>query len=186
MEQWSLQWSHESFHVIDAYICALFELKLCLLLWNFIPPFHISTRFICCGTNKVLLPEAVARKWSVKKVFSEISQNSQKNICVRASFLIELQASDNFSFTNLPCYFSFACLLCFIRTRLKFCQKWRHIKSRIQYSVIRLITGNEAAFYESLNSYEYAPKNRGAFRPQPQLNIVLFAKIVNGCQLKKE
>ena len=176
----------EFFHVIDAYICTLFELKLCLLLWNFILLFTSVLDLYAVEQTRFLLLEAVARKWSVKKVFSEISQNSQKNICVRASFLIELQASDNFSFTNLPCYFSFACLLCFIRTRLKFCQKWRHIKSRIQYSVIRLITGNEAAFYESLNSYEYAPKNRGAFRPQPQLNIVLFAKIVNGCQLKKE
>ena len=33
---------------------------------------------------------------SVKKVFSEISQNSQENTCPRASFLIKLQASRNF------------------------------------------------------------------------------------------
>ena len=33
-------------------------------------------------------PEAVAQRCSAKKLFLEISQNSQKNICARASFLI--------------------------------------------------------------------------------------------------
>ena len=37
--------------------------------------------------------EAVAWRCSVKKVFLEILQNSQENICARASFLIKLQAS---------------------------------------------------------------------------------------------
>ena len=37
--------------------------------------------------------EAVARRCSVKKVFLEISQNSQENTCARVSFLIKLQAS---------------------------------------------------------------------------------------------
>ena len=36
--------------------------------------------------------EAVARRCSVKKVFLKISQNSEKNTCARASFLIKLQA----------------------------------------------------------------------------------------------
>ena len=34
------------------------------------------------------MTEAVARRCSVKKVFLEISQNSQKNTCARVSFLI--------------------------------------------------------------------------------------------------
>ena len=34
--------------------------------------------------------EAVARRCSVKKVFLEISQNSQENTCARVSFLIKL------------------------------------------------------------------------------------------------
>ena len=38
--------------------------------------------------------EAVAWRCSVKKVFFEISQNSQENVCARASFLIKLHASD--------------------------------------------------------------------------------------------
>ena len=37
--------------------------------------------------------EAVVRKCSVKKVFLEISQNSQENTCARASFLIKLKVS---------------------------------------------------------------------------------------------
>ena len=38
-------------------------------------------------------PEAVTQKCSVKKLFLEISQNSQENTCPRVSFLIKLQAS---------------------------------------------------------------------------------------------
>ena len=34
-------------------------------------------------------PEAVAQRCSVKKAFLEISQNSQENICARATFLIK-------------------------------------------------------------------------------------------------
>ena len=37
--------------------------------------------------------EAVAQRCSVKKVFLEISQNSQENTCARISFLIKVQAS---------------------------------------------------------------------------------------------
>ena len=36
-----------------------------------------------------ILSEAVAQRCSVKKVFLEISQNSQENTCARDSFLIE-------------------------------------------------------------------------------------------------
>ena len=36
--------------------------------------------------------EAVAQWCSVKKLFLEISQNSQENTCARVSFLIKLQA----------------------------------------------------------------------------------------------
>ena len=39
------------------------------------------------------ITEVVVQRCSVKKVFLEISQNSQENTCARASFLIELQAS---------------------------------------------------------------------------------------------
>ena len=38
-----------------------------------------------------IVTKAVVRRHSVKKVFLELSQNSQENICVRVSFLIKLQ-----------------------------------------------------------------------------------------------
>ena len=41
----------------------------------------------------VRVAEAVVQRCSVKKVFLEISQNSQENTCPRVSFLIKLQAS---------------------------------------------------------------------------------------------
>ena len=41
----------------------------------------------------MLHAEAVVQSCSVKKVFLEISQNSQENACSRVSFLIKLQAS---------------------------------------------------------------------------------------------
>ena len=44
----------------------------------------------CFFLNKVF-SEAVVRRCSVKKVFLEISQNSQENTCARVSFLIKLQ-----------------------------------------------------------------------------------------------
>ena len=42
------------------------------------------------------MSEAVTRSCSVKKVFLQISQNSQENTCARASFLIKLQNSSRF------------------------------------------------------------------------------------------
>ena len=37
--------------------------------------------------------EAVLQRCSLKKVFVEISENSQENVCARVSLLIKLQAS---------------------------------------------------------------------------------------------
>ena len=33
--------------------------------------------------------EAVAKRWSVKKVFLDIPENSEENTCVRVSFLLK-------------------------------------------------------------------------------------------------
>ena len=41
--------------------------------------------------------EAVVQRCSVKKVFLEISQNSQENTCARDSFLINLSLAQVFS-----------------------------------------------------------------------------------------
>ena len=46
----------------------------------------ISQSLFTLGTK------AVARRCSLKKVFLEISQNSQENTCAGVSFLIKLQA----------------------------------------------------------------------------------------------
>ena len=40
---------------------------------------------------KIIKPEAVVLRCSVKKVFIEISQNSQENTYARVCFLIKLQ-----------------------------------------------------------------------------------------------
>ena len=52
--------------------------------------------FLFFKTGTIFTPvflEAVVRRCSVKKVFLEISQNSQETTCARVSFLIELQVS---------------------------------------------------------------------------------------------
>ena len=51
-----------------------------------------SKKRIFKRTSAVGIPfsEAVVQRCSVKKVFLEISQNSQQNICDRVSFLIKL------------------------------------------------------------------------------------------------
>ena len=51
----------------------------------------------CEISGQVQTTKAVVQSCSVKKVFLEILQKSQENICTRVSFLIKLQVSD------LPC-----------------------------------------------------------------------------------
>ena len=57
----------------------------------------VSINFI----PKIKNTEAVVRRYSVKKVFLEISQNSQENTCARGSFLIKLQAEYQAEFATL-------------------------------------------------------------------------------------
>ena len=52
-------------------------------------PVALSQKSKTCLTS-----EAVVQRCSVKKVFLEISQNSQKNSCTRVSFSTKLQASN--------------------------------------------------------------------------------------------
>ena len=49
--------------------------------------------------------EAIARRCFVKRVFLEISQNSQENTCARIFFLIKLQASGLFLQSNFDGWF---------------------------------------------------------------------------------
>ena len=46
------------------------------------------------------MTEAVAQRYSVKKVFLEILQKSLENTCARVSFLIKLQASEKLQDSN--------------------------------------------------------------------------------------
>ena len=69
--------------------------------------------------------EAVAQRCSVKKVFLEISQNSQENTCARISFLIRFcEISKNtFSYRRPPVaasVFLSVCLLLSIRFTLRY------------------------------------------------------------------
>ena len=64
--------------------------KIYSVLWNNIAAYGLVVNSI--HTSKygfVRATEAVAKRCSVKKVFLEISQNSQENTCVRDSFLIK-------------------------------------------------------------------------------------------------
>ena len=64
------------------------KLKVGLKAFNIVQDSTVlKTTLKCCQHS-----EAVVQRCSVKKVFLEISQNSQQNTCARASFLIKLQA----------------------------------------------------------------------------------------------
>ena len=72
----------------------VFVVKIDYLIWNvfmknIFPVFH--------WVLIELFLEAVARRCSVKKVFLEMSQNSQEKTSARVSFLIKLKASQVFS-----------------------------------------------------------------------------------------
>ena len=70
-------------------------------------PFNFLENFI-----NILNLEAVARRCSVKKVFLEISQNSQENICARVSFLIKLQILGLQLYQNRDSGTVFSCEFC--------------------------------------------------------------------------
>ena len=63
------------------------------------PWFHVFIlviKFLLFGgarNNTLTVTEVVVQRYSVKKVFLKISQNSHGNTCTRVSFLIKLQAS---------------------------------------------------------------------------------------------
>ena len=63
--------------------------KILSIQYFFLYIFHLHMRFQFMISPSA---EAVVRGCSVKKVFLKLSQNSQENTCVRASFLIQLQA----------------------------------------------------------------------------------------------
>ena len=68
--------------------------KRCLKECNFPSRFERTLKkvFLSAKSDQHIEPATRGVLW--KKVFSEISQNSQKNTCARISFLIKLKASD--------------------------------------------------------------------------------------------
>ena len=87
---------HENFHVI--LLQKIITKQLCKNSyernWNVweIIIFFMESNTILDNFNR----EAFIRRCSVKKMFLEISQNSQENTCARASFLIKLHALGKF------------------------------------------------------------------------------------------
>ena len=76
------------------------KLSLKLLVIFFLRSFFFTDHLKHKTVNKTTcrMPSAVPHRWSnhrrcsVKKVFLEFSQNSQKNACARVSFFLKLQA----------------------------------------------------------------------------------------------
>ena len=63
--------------------------------------------------------EAVTQSCSAKKMYLEILQNSQENICARVSFLIKLQATQTYNFTKKETLVQvFSCVFPFLTEHL--------------------------------------------------------------------
>ena len=60
--------------------------------------FWQETTFLIAVFHNTKISEAVTQGCSVKKLFLEMSQNSQENTCARVSLLMKLKAS------GLPLY----------------------------------------------------------------------------------
>ena len=84
--------------------------------------------------------EAVVQRCSVKKVFLEISQNSQRTTCVRVSFSIKLQAWNFIRKETLAQVFS--CEFCEIS------------KNTFSYRTPLVDASGGSTFYHSV-SYDY-------------------------------
>ena len=90
---------------------------------------HLLVKLQVGGSNKMKYltdREAAIRMCSVKKVFLEISQNSQENTCTRACFLIKFQAWAS-NFTKKETLIQvFSCEFCGISKNTYFTERlWR-------------------------------------------------------------
>ena len=75
--------------------------RLCIILQYLVTgdtQATIASRYRVSPPVVSRITEAVAQRYSIKKVFLEISQNSQENICARASFLLKKRLAQVFSF----------------------------------------------------------------------------------------
>ena len=78
----------------------LLKISPLMFRWEFCKTFGIDK----LSNFKLYVTEAFAQRCSVKKLFLEISQNSQENTCARASFLIKLQAPATLLKKRLWCF----------------------------------------------------------------------------------
>ena len=85
-----LQKSHKKTSVLESLFNKAASLKVCETLKN--TYLENPERLLLKSSTAVTNSEAVIQRCSVKKMFIEISQNSQGNTCARVSFLIKLQA----------------------------------------------------------------------------------------------
>ena len=85
---------------IPCFICSIFWLHF-RALRSFLVRLSIDVfDFYSVRLTLARVTEAATRGVLCKKVFLEISQNSEENICARVSFLIKLQACKNTFFTE--------------------------------------------------------------------------------------
>ena len=76
-----------------------------LIKWKyFMPPRSVVQMIL---KRQLKFTEAVVQRCSVKKVFLEISQNSQKNICARVSFFQLCEISKSTFFGRAPLVVAF-------------------------------------------------------------------------------
>ena len=109
------------------------------------------SHFFGCGLNatvsikqnlksleNILLPEPVAQRCSVKKVFLKTSQNSQEDTCVGVPFLIKFQAPQalNFIKKETPAQLFF-CEFCEILKNTFFTEPLRWLLLHYQDSLIK-------------------------------------------------
>ena len=82
---------------------------------------------------KLVVSEGVVRGCSIKKVFLEISQNSQENTCARVSFLLKLFIKKE----TLPQVFS--CVFCEISKNNFFMEHPRMTASVVFQNSVKLV-----------------------------------------------
>ena len=111
---WELQVIKDLLCVRDIAGISSNRLLLLLITWttNWTTNF-VLTITIQMSVNIQMIIEPVAQRCSVKKVFLEISQNSQESTCTRVSFLITLLASSPATlFRKMTLVQVFSCEFC--------------------------------------------------------------------------
>ena len=86
-------------HILNGILIGVHRIRVTSLTLRFVFMWFVFLDLYFCyisinsSWKSFSIIEAVAQRCSIKKVFLEVSQNSQKNTCARVSFLIKLLAS---------------------------------------------------------------------------------------------